>query len=112
MGADLPDVLEGLTGKGHQVLFNTDIDFSLYLHVLVAEEFEVVEETAGDGVLDGHDGGIGPALLQGLVQPFKGVALYNGHAVMPGFTGPLSIKKTGCLFMKAAHITLNSYLPH
>ena len=53
-----------------------------------------MEESSAYGVFNGHDGGVCLVLIEGFVQVLKGIALQNIQGCI--------IKKTGCLFMKAA----------
>ena len=60
-----------------------------------------MQQTAGDGILDGHDGGIGPTFVQGGVEALEGVALDDGERFFAPPFGKLraSFRMTGGLRM-------------
>ena len=80
MRTNFPDVLELLARKSHKVLMNMEIYFALDFLAVLAQQFEIREKSARNGVLDGHDGAVCHALFHRLVEAVEGGALhYPGH---------------------------------
>ena len=62
------------------VLMNMEIYFALDFLAVLAQQFEIREKSARNGVLDGHDGAVCHALFHRLVEAVEGGALhYLGH---------------------------------
>lgn len=100
------DVFQGLSGQGHQVLLDTQIHLALDLPVILAQEFEIMDETARERVFDGHDGRIGHPGSEGPVQVLERVALDDGRGFLAG------VERPGGLLMEAALVALYRYPFH
>ena len=94
MRAHFADVLEALSRKGHQVLADLDVNLPLHLAVTGAEQLKVVKQSSAHGILDSHHSSVCLAFSQGPVQVLEGIAFLDIQGCI--------IKKTGCLFVKAA----------
>ena len=108
VGADFPDVFHFLSGKGHEVLVNLQIDLSLDLLGILAKEVEVGQQSAGNGILDSHDSSVGAALRQGAEQVAERGAFHDRNVLI--LAGPVEI--AGCLLMETAGKTLYGYPLH
>ena len=61
-------------GQAHECVFDVELVFAHHGDGVFQQEFVVVEQAPGDGVLDGHEGQVGRFVAQGLEHRLKGVA--------------------------------------
>ena len=77
VGMDLPDIVDFLTGQGHQVLVDRQINLTFDPPGVAAEQVVVRQQAAGRRVLDGHDGGVRRSAVECMENALESGTFHN-----------------------------------